>query len=124
MIKRTGLKKNAMTNKYTGCTSIQLMDHLNNNERGLVFGDEKAAGKLEIDHVRPISNMIKTCELDLRRVSNFHNLQLLPWRENRDKRCTFSDADAARYAEKEGKAIDLLVPGWVAAGVCKCVLCV
>jgi hypothetical protein len=121
---KAGLGKNATTDKTIGCNPIQFIAHLNNNDRGLVFGDDDTFGRLEIDHIRPVHDMKKGCRLDFLRISRFENLRLLPWRENRAKSDTFTSADAARYAEKEGKEIAKLEPGWVAAGVCKCVLCV
>jgi hypothetical protein len=124
MREKAGIGKKATTEKTIGCNPAEFIAHLNNNDRGFVLGDDDTHGRLDIDHIRPLNDMKKGCQLDLRRLTNFNNLQLLPACANRTKHAKFTSADAARYAEKEGKAIELLVPGWIAAGVCKCVSCV
>jgi hypothetical protein len=124
ILKRAGLAKESRTEALIGCNYKELITHVNNNDRGFVFGDSETFGKLEVDHVRPWKDLIKGCQVDFRRISNFNNLQLLPWRENNTKRDKFTSEDKAQYAQKQGKVIEDLVPGWITAGVCNCVRCV
>jgi hypothetical protein len=52
-------------------------------------------------------------------------MQLLPWKENRDKSNKFPPEAAAAYAASEGGiAIAELALGWLDAGICKRVGCV
>ena len=61
----------------TGCSMTSLLDHLNDNEYGLKYGDEG----VDIDHIIPLSKA-KTTK-DLRNLLHYTNLQLLPAYYNR-----------------------------------------
>jgi hypothetical protein len=121
VLKMAMLKKNGV---YMKIPASEVLAHLNNNDRGYVYGDDETFGKLHIDHIRPKADVMKGCMVDALRISSIYNLQLLPWRENLRKRDAFTRADRARYALDQGKVIEEFVPGWIADGVCACVRCV
>jgi hypothetical protein len=124
LLKNMGLGKIACPEAILGCTYEQLIAHLNDNDRGLIYGDPNVV--LHIDHIRPIASFnVVGCYVEMYKCANFNNLQLLPGLENRRKRCSFTPAEEAAYAiSKGGMAIVELEKGWRAAGdMCTCNLC-
>ncbi|KAJ1464904.1 hypothetical protein T484DRAFT_1757765 [Baffinella frigidus] len=118
-----GLTKNAKSVALLGCTYDDALEHLNNNDRGLIFGDLEQAN--HVDHVKPLASFKLGCRVELLKAANFNNLQLLPGPENLSKSDRFTPADALAYAASAGgKAIAELEIGWRAAGVCECPECV
>ncbi|KAJ1466970.1 hypothetical protein T484DRAFT_1756248 [Baffinella frigidus] len=119
-----GLGKTTRSEAMLGCTYEQLIAHLNDNDRGLVYGDPNMV--LHIDHIRPINNFKNLkCRLEMHECANFNNLQLLPGPENRSKSDRFTPADKAAYAVSKGyRAIAELRKGWRADVVCTCENCV
>lgn len=119
-----GLTKNSYSKDVVGCTFEEVMAHLNNNDRGLVYRGDSAV-VLHIDHIRPLASFNLGCRVELLKAANFNNLQLLPGSENISKKDRFTPLDAAAYADSVGgKAIAELEKGWRAAGVCDCEECV
>ena len=103
----------------------QLLDHLNTNDRGLIYGNEGGV-LLHIDHIKPLSSF-KTlfCRVEMLKAANVNNLRLLPGPENLSKSDTFTTTDSTAYdASKEVLAISELEKGWRAAKICDCELCV
>jgi hypothetical protein len=100
----------AYTQFLVGCTWDELVEHLHNNSRGLTLDTPG----IHIDHIRPMCsfNNKNANSIEQHRCMNFNNLQLLPGDENRRKG---GDYDVAKYELTDAsKAIEKLVPGWVA----------
>jgi hypothetical protein len=122
-LEMNGLTKNFRSAEVLGCDPEELLLHLNNNNRGLVYGMPGVV--LHIDHIRPLASFNLLCRLDLLKVCNWNNLQLLTAEENGRKSDRFTPADAEAYAlSVGGKAIAELEKGWRLAGVCGCEMCV
>jgi hypothetical protein len=121
-MKRMGLGKHTRTKEMLGCTYEELVVHLNNNERGFVYG---APGtEYHIDHIKPKSSFKKGCRLQLLEACNFNNLQLLPGPENLKKSDKFTpEASEAFYKSVGGIAILALREVWKAERVCACESC-
>ncbi|KAJ1465403.1 hypothetical protein T484DRAFT_1757444 [Baffinella frigidus] len=123
LLKTMGMGKTTRSEEMLGCAYDQLIAHLNDNDRGLLYGDPNMV--LHIDHIRPMASFKNLgCRLEMRECANFNNLQLLPGPENQSKGGRFTPADQAAYAiSKGGMAIAELVNVWRAAGVCSCEKC-
>lgn len=76
-LRNNGYKKNSKTNNILGCSYEELLDHLNNNKYGFVYGDEN----LDIDHIIPLSKA--TTKDEIIKLNHYSNLQLLPAEYNR-----------------------------------------
>lgn len=72
-----GYTKNNKTNDILGCSYEELLDHLNDNKYGFVYGDDN----LDIDHIIPLSKA--TSEDEIIKLNHYTNLQLLPSPYNR-----------------------------------------
>ncbi|KAJ1465736.1 hypothetical protein T484DRAFT_1757202 [Baffinella frigidus] len=123
LLKKAGLGKTTRSEAMLGCTYKQLVAHLNDNDRGLVYGDPNMVP--HIDHIRPMANFEDLkCRLEIHECANFNNLQLLPGPENLRKGASFTSVDQVAYAVSKGyRAIVELRKGWRAAGVCTCENC-
>jgi hypothetical protein len=102
--------KTLHTEVIVGCTWDQLVVHLHENPHGYTIDMDH----IDIDHIRPVCSFTSVDDpIEQHRCMNFNNLQLLPAAENRGVKRDFYDAVA--YAQTEAsKAIEKLVPGWVA----------
>jgi hypothetical protein len=104
---RMGGVKVWRTELVVGCTYKEAVAYLNNNDRGLTWGQEG----VEIDHIRPQASFTSCGEVEQRELWKFHNLQLLRLIDNRQKSDHF---DPVEYAASErGKIIAKLRIGWV-----------
>ncbi|KAJ1468290.1 hypothetical protein T484DRAFT_1755268 [Baffinella frigidus] len=123
VLKKMGVGKISPSEEMLGCTYEQLIAHLNDNDRGLVYGDLNMV--LHIDHIRPMASFKDIgCRVGMHECANFNNLQLLPGSENLRKGASFTPAEEAAYALTKGyRAIAELRKVWRAAGVCSCELC-
>ena len=121
-IKKNGLTKHAGTKLLLGCTAEEAILHLNNNDEGYVFGDEKTFGKLHIDHIRPMASIDPRCKVQVQEVCHFLNTQLLTEADNLAKGANWSPEEYDRTPW--GMKIAELAVGWRASGICKCALCV
>ncbi|KAJ1466065.1 hypothetical protein T484DRAFT_3634687 [Baffinella frigidus] len=123
MMKKHGMGKVSLNEGVVGCLYEQLIAHLNDNDRGFVYG--KWCVVFHIDHIRPMASFKNLkCHVEVLKCMNFNNLQLLPGSENFSKGDTFTSADEAAYAiSKGGLALAELEKGWRADGVCECELC-
>ncbi|KAJ1465829.1 hypothetical protein T484DRAFT_1863334 [Baffinella frigidus] len=124
VMKNMGTGKVSLSEKVVGCSYEVLVAHLNDNDRGFVYG--KSGGVvLHIDHIRPMASFKNLkCRIEVLKCMNFNNLQLLPGPENQRKNDSFTPDEEAAYAiSKAGLAIAELKKGWRADGVCKCELC-
>lgn len=70
-------KKDNKTNSILGCSYEELLEHLNDNKYGFIYGDEN----LDIDHIIPLSRA--TSEEEIIELNHYSNLQLLPSEYNR-----------------------------------------
>jgi hypothetical protein len=97
------------TEVVVGCTWDELVVHLHDNP----FGYTVDMDHIDIDHIRPVRSFTLVDDpVEQHRCMNFNNLQLLPSAENNAKGGFY---DAVEYAQTEAsKAIEKLVPGWVA----------
>ena len=97
------------TQVLLGCTWDELVIHLHNNPYGYTVDMEG----IDIDHIRCMMSFLLGNPIEQHRCCNFNNLQLMPKHENRHvKRTTYI---AAEYEKTDSyKAIERLVPGWVA----------
>jgi hypothetical protein len=96
------------THDLVGCTWGESVAHLNNNPRGYTLDTKD----IQIDHIRPVSSFNLMDSVEQHRCWNFNNLQLLTKEDNRKKSASY---DAAAYALTDAsKAIEKLVPGWIA----------
>lgn len=76
-LKRVGSNKNTSVVNIIGCSISDLVNHLNDNKYGFVYGDKN----LDIDHIIPtISSKNKE---ELLKLYHYSNLQLLPSYYNR-----------------------------------------
>jgi hypothetical protein len=124
MMKKHGMGKVSLNEGVVGCLYEQLIAHLNDNDRGFVYG--KGDVVFHIDHIRPMASFKNLkCHVEVLKCMNFNNLQLLPGSENSRKGGKFTSDQAAAYAtSKGGMAIAELEKGWRAdPGVCKCSEC-
>jgi hypothetical protein len=120
-----GLIKQESSEKLLGCSFEDLIVHLNNNVRGYVFGDDITFGKFAIDHVKPISIVDVSCYIELLKICNWRNLQLLTVKENSEKRNKFPAKDEAAYnASWRGIEIEAEAKKWRAQKLCSCAKCV
>lgn len=71
-LKSGGYKKTSRTHKIIGCSFEMLINHLNNNDYGFMYGDSR----FDIDHIIPVSSAISKNEL--LSLNHYSNLQLLP----------------------------------------------
>ncbi len=69
-------KKNSISN-YVGCTMKELINHLNSNPYGFIYGEKG----IDIDHIIPTSKANN--EEELKQFFHYSNLQLLPSYYNR-----------------------------------------
>ncbi|KAJ1466215.1 hypothetical protein T484DRAFT_1756824 [Baffinella frigidus] len=124
MMNNMGMGKVSLSDEVMGCIYEELIAHLNDNDRGFVYG--KGDVVFHIDHIRPMASFKNLkCHVEVLKCMNFNNLQLLPGPENCSKGDTFTPADEAAYAISEGGlALAELEKGWRADGVCKCELCI
>jgi hypothetical protein len=101
--------KTLHTEVVVGCTWDELVVHLHDNP----FGYTVDMDHIDIDHIRPVCSFTLVDDpVEQHRCMNFNNLQLLPSAENNAKGGFY---DAVAYAQTEAsKAIEKLVPGWVA----------
>ena len=75
--KNKGYSKTTRTYKILGCDFYTLLNHLNNNKYGFVYG----AGEYDVDHILPLA--IAKTEADIFDLNYYKNLQLLPSEFNR-----------------------------------------
>ncbi|KAJ1482422.1 hypothetical protein T484DRAFT_1747636 [Baffinella frigidus] len=125
MMKKMGMRKVSLSEEVVGCSYEELIAHLNDNDHGYVY--DKSGGEFHIDHIRPMASFknLATCHLEVLECMDFNNLQLLPGPENKRKGDRFNAKDKAAYAvSKGGMAIAERREDRIAAGVCKCKLCV
>jgi hypothetical protein len=121
-MKRMGLGKHTRTKEILGCTYEELIVHLNNNDRGFVYGTSDT--DYHIDHIRPIASFKLGCRFELLEACNFNNLQLLTGPENLKKSDTFTpEASEAYYKSVGGIAILALRAVWRTKEVCACESC-
>lgn len=76
-LKDGGYTKDSKTNDILGCSYEELLEHLNDNEYGFIYGDDN----LDIDHIIPLSRA--TSEEEIIELNHYSNLQLLPADYNR-----------------------------------------
>ena len=76
-LKNGGYKKNNKSDDILGCSYEDLLDHLNDNKYGFIYGDDN----LDIDHIIPLSRA--TSEEEIIELNHYSNLQLLPSEYNR-----------------------------------------
>lgn len=76
-LKDGGYTKNSKSRDILGCSYEELLDHLNDNKYGFVYGDDN----LDIDHIIPLSRA--TSEEEIIELNHYSNLQLLPSEYNR-----------------------------------------
>lgn len=92
-------KKSSTTRLLVGLDYKEVMEYLNNNERGLKVGDPG----VHIDHIIPLKaftdNGMMDSEFGQRCACNWRNLQLLPASENMSKNCSYEQAEFERYVE-------------------------
>jgi hypothetical protein len=69
--------KKSRTHEIFGCSYKELLQHLNNNPYGFVFGDKDT----DVDHITPVSSA--TTEDEVLRLNHYTNFQLLPSEYNR-----------------------------------------
>ena len=77
-INRGGYSKRTKTNNILGCRFEHLINHLNNNPYGFIYGDSD----LDIDHIVPLSTA--STERDIIKLNHYTNFQLLPSEYNRN----------------------------------------
>ena len=106
---RNGKGKSGNTMALVGCTIEELILHLNNNTRGLIYGQKD----LEIDHIRPMASFtLYDDPVQQHECLGFNNLQLLTREDNNAKSDYY---DAEEYAKTPGAiAIAILRIGWEA----------
>ena len=100
-----------------GCEPEEMIDHLNDNDRGYVYGDPN----LRVDHIRPLANFGKSiaCAIIQFEAFSYLNQQLLTHEENSTKRDKYTKQDAELYEASEvGKAIAQLKIQWKADKIC------
>ena len=125
VLDQQGSEKQEITEKLSGCSYDHLIVHLNNNDRGYFFEDDITHGKLQVDHVRPVSTVDASCYIDLLKICNWRNLQLLTQKENGRKSNKFTLADEAAYnACWRGVEIEAEAVKWRAECLCTCAKCV
>ena len=125
MFEKSGFVKLEVFEEITGCTSEEMIVHLNNNDRKYVFGDDVTFGKLVNDHVKPINKFDFSCYIELLKASNWRNIQLLTETENAHKSDRFTPEDEAAYdVSWRGIEIEKEAVKWKARGLCNCPLCV
>jgi hypothetical protein len=97
--KANGFKKTRKTEELVGCTWNHLVEHLENNDRGLKLNDKD----VHVDHIRPLNSFKNlACDFEQRTANNYRNLQLLPAKENMVKSAKFDyDAWAASDSGKQ-----------------------
>lgn len=76
-LKKGGYTKNSKSADILGCSYPELLDHLNDNKYGFVYGDNN----LDIDHIVPLSRA--TTKEEIIKLNHYTNLQLLPADYNR-----------------------------------------
>ena len=90
-IKYKGYSKTTRTYKILGCDYDTLLNHLNDNRYGFVYGEDE----YDVDHMIPLSS-VKT-EAEVVALNHYTNLQLLPSEFNRyikkDKVMTLEEMD-------------------------------
>jgi len=91
-----------------------------------VFGDDITFGKVVQDHVKPINYFdLSSCYIELLKVCNWRNLQLLTEKENGVERNKFPPKDEAAYnASWHGIETEKEAVKWRAMGGCECKVCV
>jgi hypothetical protein len=125
VFEKSGFVKLEVSEEITGCTSEDMIVHLNNNDRKYVFGDDVTFGKLVHDHVKPINKFDFSCYIELLKACNWRNIQLLTDKENSDKGSKFPPKDEAAYdASWRGIEIEKEAVKWKAMGRCNCPRCV
>lgn len=67
-----GFTKKGSSKDLLGCEYQELLDHLNNNPYGFVYGE----GDYDVDHIIPCATA--TTEEELLKLQHYTNLQLLP----------------------------------------------
>lgn len=77
-LKNGGYTKDSKTNDILGCSYEELLEHLNDNKYGFIYGDDN----LDIDHIIPSSRA--TSKEELIELNHYSNLQLLPSEYNRN----------------------------------------
>ena len=125
VFEKSGFVKLQVSEKLTGCSSEDMIVHLNNNCRKYVFGDDVTFGKFANDHVKPIDAFDFSCYIEVLKACNWRNIQLLTERENVHKSSRFTPKDKAAYDTSwRGIAIEEEAVKWKAMGLCNCPLCV
>jgi len=76
-INNGGYSKKTKTHNILGCRFEHLINHLNNNPYGFIYGDSD----LDIDHIVPLSTA--STERDIIKLNHYTNFQLLPSQYNR-----------------------------------------
>jgi hypothetical protein len=122
LLAATGLEKNSSSSKDLGCTRAEYLVHLNDNDRGLVYGQKGVV----VDHIRPVDSFKNLpCRVAFWECTNFQNMQLLTQEENGHKSDSFTDEERdAYYTSAAGIKILALRDVWRAEGVCECEQCV
>jgi len=121
----SGFVKLEVSEKLTGCSSEELIVHLDNNDRGYVFGDDVTFGKLANDHVKPMDAFDLYCYIELLKACNWRNIQLLTEKENANKSNSFTpDEEAAYNASWRGIEIEKEAVKWRTENRCVCAKCV
>lgn len=96
-VNRIAIGKSANTETLVGMNWEDLVEHLNNNDRGLKVGDPG----VHVDHILPLiafKNIFHT-EFGQKCACNWRNLQLLPASENISKSAKYDQAEFDRYVE-------------------------
>jgi hypothetical protein len=122
LLAATGLEKNSSSAQDLGCTRAEYLVHLNDNDRGLVYGVKGVV----VDHIRPVNSFKNLrCRVAFWECTNFQNMQLLTKEENGRKSDSFTSEERdAYYKSDAGMNILALREVWRASGVCDCSLCV
>jgi hypothetical protein len=122
LLATTGLEKNSSSSKDLGCTRAEYLVHLNDNDRGLVYGQKGVV----VDHIRPVNSFKNLrCRVAFWECTNFQNMQLLTQEENGHKSDSFTAEERdAYYTSAAGIKILALREVWRAEGVCECEQCV
>ena len=115
-----------VSRELTKCSSEDLIVALDNNDRGYVSGDDVTFGKLVNDHVKPVDAAdLSSCDIELLKICNWRNIQLLTAKENSEKSNSFTPEEEAAYnASWRGIEIEAEAVKWRAEGLCKCIKCV
>ena len=117
-LKTNNIKKMNSTHQSMGCEPEKMIEHLNDNDRGYVYGDPI----LRVDHIRPLHNFGESiaCALVQYEAFSYLNQQLLTVEENSKKSDRYTAQDAAIFeASENGKKLSLLKIQWKADKICE-----